>query len=157
MTGVEVTFQIDMGSPGPVRTGSLAELYSSFFCWGRSYIPPLNVLNEKLATGVDRAYGHAFYLRWIPLQISPAQYLLFCQDLRRQRCLEIEAPPVIRTWNEWLLWMTSTGDPPPVVVPPSGEEGALRKRYRKALAAGDTSTAAALGAEIRQRFDPSFS
>ena len=57
---VEVSFQVMMGSAnaGSLRTGSLVELYAHFFDVAREYIPPLDVLKDKLATGIDRAGDH---------------------------------------------------------------------------------------------------
>lgn len=163
---VEVSFQVVMGpaSPGGLRTGSLADLYAHFFDVARAYIPPLDVLNDKLATGLDRAGEHGIHLRWEPLQIDQPEYMRFREDLRRspvRRYEEVAAPPEIRSWDEWSWWIYTTQICPKLPAggagSPSRDELALRRRYRKALAAGDAPAAARFATEIRKRYDPSFS
>jgi hypothetical protein len=164
---VEVSFQVVMGSANPEsrRTGSVAELYAHFFDVARAYIPPLDVLNDKLATGLDRALEHGIHLRWGSLQIDQAEYGRFCDDLRRspdRRYEEVAAPPEIRSWDEWSWWIYTTQIHPKLAAAgraaaPSRDELALRRQYRKALAAGDDAAAARLASEIRERHDPSFS
>lgn len=163
---VEVSFQIVMGqaNPGPVRTGSLAELYAHFFDIARSHIPPLAPLNDKLATGVDSAGEHGIHIRWAPLQVDQAEYLSFCQELRNsatRKYEEVAAPAEMRLWGQWSWWIYTTQIKPTLPVhhaeSPSREELVLRRRYRKAVAAGDTSAADALVSEIRERYDASFS
>jgi hypothetical protein len=163
---VEVSFQVVMGSanPGVPRTGSLAELYERFFDVAREYVPPLDVLNDKLAIGFDRAGEHGIHLRWDPLQIDQAEYGRFREDLRQSRVRryeEVTAPPEIRLWDEWSWWIYTTQIHPKLPAggmgSPSRDELALRRQYRKALAAGDERAAARLASEIRERYDPSFS
>src|SRR4051812_24642485 len=101
---VEVSFWILMGQakPGPARTGSLAELYAHFFDLARAYIPPFDVLNDKLATGLDRAGEHGIHVRWTPLRIDQAEYARFCQDLREstiRRYEDADAPAELRSWD----------------------------------------------------------
>lgn len=160
VTRTAVTFQFNMGarSQGSLHTGSPADLYGRFYSRVSGYIPPLDVLNDKLATGIERRYEHGIHLRWVPVQISPAEYLLFCQDLRAKKYMEeIDTPAHIRSWDEWVRWIDSTAVPPVPVASTSAEEVALRKKYRKALVTGDAAAATALAAEIRRRFDPTFS
>ncbi len=163
---VEVSFQIVMHSanPGPIRTGSLAELYAHFFDIARSYIPPLAPLNDKLATGVDRAGEHGIHIRWTPLQINEAEHARFCQELRNstvRKYEEVAAPADIRSWDEWSSWIYETQIEPGLLshymASPSRDELVLRRRYRKAIAAGDTAAAEALIREIRERYNPRFS
>ncbi len=151
-------------NPGELRTGSLAELYARFFDVARGYIPPLDVFNDKLATGVDRAGEHGIHLRWTPVQIDRAGYERFCADLRRStvnRYEEVAAPPELHTWDAWSWWIYTTQIHPKLpdcgVGAPSRDELALRRRYRKALATGDATAAAQLASEIRARYDPRFS
>jgi hypothetical protein len=163
---IEVSFQPVMGSKGfdNPRKGSLAELYAHFYDFARGYIPPLEVLNDKLATGIDHAGEHGIRLLWVPLRIDQADYEQFCQDLRRstvRRYEQVAAPPGIRSWSEWSSWIYTTQILPSLPVHegggPSREEMALKRRYRRALAAGDAAEAAKLASEIRERYDPSFS
>lgn len=163
---VEVSFQVMMGSanPGALRTGSLAELYAHFFDVARDYIPPLDVLNDKLATGIDRAFEHGIHVRWTPLQIDRAEYALFREELCRSPIRsyeEIASPPEIVSWDEWAWWIYTTQIHPKLPVregvAPSRDQLALQRQYRKALAAGDEPAAARLASEIRERYDPSFS
>ena len=163
---VEVSFQVVMGptNPGVVRTGSLAELYAQFFDVACAYIPPLDVLNDKLASGLDRAGEHGIHLRWTPLQVDQPEHARFREDLRRspvRRYKEVPAPPEIRSWDEWSRWIYTTQIHPKLAVggatAPSRDESALKKQYRRALAAGDEASAARLASVIRERFDPSFS
>lgn len=163
---VEVSFRVVMGSasPGAVRTGSVADLYASFFDVARGYIPPLDVLNDKLATGLDRAGEHGIHLRWEPLQIDHSEYVRFRESLTRsqaRRYEEMVAPPGVRCWDEWSWWIYTTQIQPKLPTSPAGspsrDELVLRRQYRKALAAGDEPAAARLAAEIRGRHDPSFS
>ena len=162
----QVFFQRVMGSknPGETQSGSVAELYLHFFDIARDYVPPFEVFKHKLSTGRDDAGEHGIHLRWSPLQLSPEQYAEFRRELREsttRRFEEVEAPPDVRTWDEWSWWIYTTQIHPklPTHHPrtPSGEELAMRRRYRKALAAGDTCTADEIAAEIRQRYEPSFS
>ncbi|APR85596.1 Hypothetical protein A7982_10945 [Minicystis rosea] len=155
-----------MGSarPGPRRTGTLVELYTHFFDVARGYIPPFDALDDKLATGLDRAGEHGIHLRWTPLQIDRAEHAQFCEDLRHstaRRYEEIEAPPELRTWEAWSWWIYTTQIQPTLSTSeaggPSRDEIALRRAYRKALATGDAAAALRLAAEIRERYDPSFS
>ena len=166
VTRMQVFFQRVMGSknPGEIQSGSLADLYLYFFDIARTYIPPFEVFNEKLRTGRDDAGEHGIHLRWTPLQLSREQYAEFRRELREsttRRFEEVEAPPDVRTWDEWSWWIYTTQirSKLPTYQPqtPSREELAMRKRYRKALAAGDTSTADEIAAEIRRHYDPSFS
>lgn len=163
---VDVSFQIVMGSanPGRLRKGSVAELYAHFFDLARAYIPPLDVLNDKLTTGIDRAGEHGIHLRWTPLQIDEHEYAQFREDLRGSstgRHEDVVAPSEIHSWQEWSWWIHTTQIYPKLAVggagSPSRDELALRRQYRKALAAGDEPTAARLASEIRKRHDPSFS
>jgi hypothetical protein len=162
---VKVSFQIVMGqaNPGPVRTGSLAELYAHFFDIARAYIPPLAPLNDKLATGLDRAGEHGIHIRWTPLQINQAMYVHFCQELLNstvRKYEQVTAPAEVCLWDDWSWWIYATQIHPKLPIHPTGspscEELVLRRRYRKAVAAGDASTAEALVSEIRERYDASF-
>lgn len=163
---VKVSFQVVMGSmsPGALRTGSLADLYAHFFDVARGHLPPLHVLNDKLATGRDDAGEHGIHLRWAPLQIDEVEYALFREDLRRSSVRmyqEAPAPPDCRSWAEWSWWIYATQIQPklPAAPParPTRDEITLRRQYRKAILAGESSAAASLALEIRERFDPSFS
>lgn len=161
-------FQIWMGRsrPGERRTGSVAEVYARFFDIARRYIPPLAVLNDKLRTGVDYAGEHGIHLRWEPLQLTQTEYAQFCQELCEtaassgREYQHVESPSELRSWDDWSWWIYRNHIEPKLgarsAASPMPEELALRRKYRKALAAGNTSTAESLAAEIRQRYDPKF-
>jgi len=161
---LRVSFQVIMGSanPGELRTGSVADLYRHFFDIARMFIPPFAVFNEKLAAGRDDAGEHGIHVRWIPCQLSEVEYAHFHTELSSSSVpyYEVDSPQELVTWEAWSWWIYTTQIPrlpTHSVVHPTREERSLRRQYRKALASGNTQAAHALLADIRKRYDPSFS
>ena len=162
----EVAFQVVMGpaNPGPWRTGTVADLYVSLFDIAKTFVPPLDVLNDKLRSGVDRAGEHGIHVRWVPLELDAAEYGLFCHELLSRRESEpfrlVECPPAIATWDDWSWWVYKTHLEPPTASQggdPSAEEIELKRKYRLALLDDDASAAETLVARIRGEYDPGFS
>ena len=162
----EIEFQIVMGSknPGTRVVGTYAQFYAKFFDIAASFVPPFEVLNDKLASGIDRAGEHGILLRWTPCQITKEEYELFCRELLtnpengRQYTL-LDCPSDVTTWDQWSWWIYRT-QIKPLLYPPrrarSPEELDLKRQYRKALVRHDAATAAQLLGKIRKHFDPTF-
>jgi hypothetical protein len=167
-----IKYQLMMGSGSehPARTGSVVELYGLLFDAARTFIPPHQVLNDKLRQGIDWDRGHEAHVLWDSLQLDASEYQAFRVGLLLQTDSsgaplydEVACPASIDTWarfcefirNHTLSRVAQEGcERADAMV---RREAALKRDYRLALAHGDDATAAEVRVEIRRLFDPDFS
>ena len=104
-----------MGPGSVTKKGSLKNLLFAipYFLVPDELIPPLEVVNSVLRTGVSDA-GMSGGCRWQPLEISAAEYEELVAALVTDGLKTVDSPGWVKTRDDWQIWVMQIRNSVPV-------------------------------------------